>query len=78
MLTAASGTNTPSSMTSWEPVPRMPSVRQVSWTLTPGAFSGIAKCSTVGPPSGSSKTAIGHEQVAGRRAAGEDLAAVTR
>ena len=39
--TAASGTKTPSSSTSWEPVPRMPSARQLSWIVTPGARSGI-------------------------------------
>src|SRR5438094_7570251 len=33
---AASGTKTPSSVTSLEPVARIPSVRQLSWTLTPG------------------------------------------
>ena len=52
--TAASGTNTPSSVTSFEPVARMPSVRQLSWIFTPGASNGIMKWSTVGPSSGSS------------------------
>ena len=33
--------------TSLEPVPRMPSVRQVSTTVTSGAFIGTPKCSTL-------------------------------
>ena len=51
---AASGMNTPSSTTSFEPVPRMPSTCQVGSIRTPSAVSGTAKCSTVGPASGSS------------------------
>ena len=52
--TATSGTKTPSSMMSWEPVARMAMVRQVSSTRTPSAFMGTGKCSTVGPSEGSS------------------------
>ena len=40
--------------TSWEPVARMVMVRQVSSTVTPSAFRGTGKCSTVGPSVGSS------------------------
>jgi hydroxymethylglutaryl-CoA reductase len=55
---AASGTNTPSRTTSWEPVPRIPSVRQVSSIRTPAAFKGTAKCRTVGPAFSSARTAL--------------------
>ena len=51
---AASGTKTASSVTSWEPVPRMPRVRQLSCRVTPGASSGMTNCTTVGPSAGSS------------------------
>ena len=37
-----------------EPVARMVMVRQVSSTVTPSAFRGTGKCSTVGPSVGSS------------------------
>ena len=55
--TAASGTTWPSISTSCEPVPRMPSVRQVSSTFTCGEFIGTPKCSTIGGCPGSSSTA---------------------
>jgi hypothetical protein len=71
---AVSGTSTPSSSTSCEPVPRMPSVCQFDSTRTPGDFIGSAKCSTVGPVSGSSWTA----QVMNRSAAGAPLAKILR
>ena len=47
-----------------EPVPRMPSVRQVSSTFTSGAFIGTPKCSTDRPPSLVEDRA-GHQEVAG-------------
>ena len=71
--TPASGTNWPSISTSCEPVPRMPSVRQVSSTFTCGAFIGTPKCSTTGLALAFEHGA-GHQQVAGRRARGEHLA----
>jgi hypothetical protein len=74
MPTAASGTKTPSSTTSLEPVPRMPSARQVSRTVSPGAPNGTAKCSTVGPAAGSSWMAM----VMNRSPAGEPLANTLR
>ena len=72
--TAASGTTWPSIRTSCEPVPRMPSVRQVSSTFTCGEFIGTPKCSTIGGSPGSLEHRAGHQEVAGRRAGGEDLA----
>ena len=39
---------------SFEPVPRIPSVRQLSSGFTPGAFSDTGKWITVGPSLGSS------------------------
>ncbi len=74
MPIAASGTKTPSRTTSCEPVPRMPSVRQVSLIARPGASKGIAKCSTVGPPSGSSWMAIVMNRSPAGAAAREHLA----
>ena len=46
---AASATNTFSSLTLWEAVPRMPIVSQVSTIDTPGEFIGTPNCSAVGP-----------------------------
>ena len=74
MPIAASGTKTPSSTTSCEPVPRRPSARQVSLTSRPGVSNGSAKCSTVGPASGSSWIAI----VMNRSPAGAPLAKTFR
>ena len=56
--TAASGTTWPSIITSCEPVPRMPSVRQVSSTFTFGEFIGTPKCSTIGGSPSVSRTAL--------------------
>ena len=55
--TAASGTTWPSITTSCEPVPRMPSVRQLSCTFTCGEFIGMPKCSTCGGSPSVSSTA---------------------
>ena len=58
IATPASGTTWPSIETSCEPVPRMPSVRQVSSTFTFGEFIGRPKCSTIGPSSVSSTAPV--------------------
>src|SRR5437868_5361316 len=71
---AASGTKTFFSSTSCEPEPRIPRTCQVSRIVIPSAFSGTAKCSTVGPPSGSLKTAL----VTRRSPAGQPLEKILR
>ena len=44
--------------TSWLPVPRMPSVSQLSSTVTPSAWTGTAMFSTTGVPSSSSTNIV--------------------
>lgn len=53
----ASGMNRSSITTSFEPVPRMPRVRQVSSTRTSGTFIGTPKCRTDRDPSSFCTTA---------------------
>lgn len=55
--TAASGTNTSSSLMVCEPVARIPMVRQSSMNVMPSDLSGTGKCKTWGPCWGSSKAA---------------------
>ena len=45
--------NSPSILTSWDPVPRIPRVRQVSNIVTSGADIGTPKCKTERSPSSS-------------------------
>ncbi len=55
----SSGTNTSSISTSWLPVPRIPSVSQLSSTVTPSAFTGTAMLSTtLSSPSASSTNIV--------------------
>ena len=53
----ASGTNTPSSTVSWLCVGRMPSVSQVSTTVTPGLVRSTKACTICGPPGASASMA---------------------
>ena len=53
-VTRSSGTNTSSMVMSLLPVPRMPSVSQLSCTVTPGSAIGTDMLSTRRPWSGSS------------------------
>ncbi len=62
--TAASGTTWPSISTSCEPVLRMPSVRQLSSTLTCGEFIGTPKCSTIGASPRLFQHGAGHQEIA--------------
>src|SRR3954468_22726892 len=54
----------------------MPIVSQVSLIVTPSPFIGMPNCSIVGPSGASLIGGAGHEQVCGRRSAGEDLASI--
>lgn len=49
----SSGINNPSILTSWDPVPHIPRVRQVSNIVTSGADIGTPKCKTERSPSSS-------------------------
>ena len=59
----ASGTNTSSSTVSWLCVGRMPSVSQVSTTVTPGLVRSTKACTICGPPGASGSMAWAPSQV---------------
>ena len=56
--TFSSGTKTSWMSTSWLPVPRMPSVSQLSSTVTPSAFTGTAMFRTTGSSPSSSTNIV--------------------
>ena len=70
---AASGTKTPSRTMSCEPVPRMPSVCQVSLISRPRGVEGDREVQHRRAALGIVEDRHRHEQVSGRRAAREDL-----
>ena len=76
--TAASGTNTSSSTTVCEPVPRMPIVSHVSSMLTPSAVNGTEQWITCGPSGASSQRALVTTMFPDGAPLAGDLRAVTR
>ena len=76
--TDASGTNTSSSTTVCEPVPRMPIVSQVSSIVTPSAVNGTEQWITCGPSGASSQRALVTTMLPEGAPLAGDLRAVTR